>query len=142
MVGAEKLLGKGDMLFSPAGLAKPQRIQGALISDKEVERLVKFIKDKNGVAVYDEEKIERITSSDKDGGEDDFGEDADEFIRDAINFVSEKGKASVSMLQRQFRIGYNRAARMMEMLEAKGVVGPEDGSKRRKVLIGGRGFDE
>jgi len=141
MVGAEKLLGKGDMLFSPAGLAKPQRIQGAFISDKEVERLVSFIKKENGEAVYDAEKIERITATDG-GGDDDFGEDADEFIREAISFVTDKGKASVSMLQRQFRIGYNRAARMMEMLEARGIVGPEDGAKPRKVLAGTRFYED
>ncbi|MDR1704064.1 MAG: DNA translocase FtsK, partial [Clostridiales bacterium] len=112
MVGAEKLLGKGDMLFSPAGLAKPQRIQGAFISDKEVERLVAFIKKENGEAVYDSDKIEEITATGRE--EEDFGEGSDEFMKEAMDFVAEKGKASVSMLQRRFRIGYNRAARMME----------------------------
>jgi S-DNA-T family DNA segregation ATPase FtsK/SpoIIIE len=142
MVGAEKLLGKGDMLFSPAGLSKPQRIQGAFISDKEVERLVQFIKRENGEAVYDADKIERITATDKGGDEEDYGDDADEFIREAISFVTDRGKASVSMLQRQFRIGYNRAARMMDMLEARGIVGPEDGAKPRKVLVGTRSYED
>lgn len=132
MNGAEKLLGKGDMLFLPAGLAKPQRIQGAFISDKEVERLVSFIKSENGVTVYDQDKVDEITAVAKADEEPDG--DADTFLSEAVEFVTEKGKASVSMLQRRFRIGYNRAARLMETLEAKGVVGPEDGVKPRKVL--------
>jgi len=136
MVGAEKLLGKGDMLFSPAGLAKPQRIQGAYISDKEVERLVTFIKEENGVAVYDEDKIERITANDKDSEDDDFGGDVDDEMRKYIEFITDRGKASVSMLQRQFRIGYPKAARIMDEMEKRGIVGPEDGSKPRKVLSG------
>ena len=140
MVGAEKLLGKGDMLFSPAGLSKPQRIQGAFISDKEVERLVTFIKRENGEAVYDPEKVERITASDQNPDED-FDDGGDEFMREAINFVTAKGKASTSMIQREFRLGYNRAARIMEMLEARGIVGPADGAKPRKVLIGSHSFD-
>jgi len=137
MVGAEKLLGKGDMLFSPAGLAKPQRIQGAFITDAEVERLVTFIKTENGEAEYDEEKIERITANDKTMDENDFGEDADEHIHEIIAFVTEQGKASISLIQRKFRLGYNRAARIVDMLEDRGIVGPADGtSKPRKVLVG------
>jgi S-DNA-T family DNA segregation ATPase FtsK/SpoIIIE len=134
MIGAEKLLGKGDMLFSPVGLSKPQRIQGSFISDKEVENLVNFIK-RDGEIEYDEGIIEKIEAF-ADGEEGEMAADGDDsFTNDAIEFVVSKEKASVSMLQRRFRIGYNRAARLMEELEEKGIVGPEDGSKPRKVLM-------
>ncbi|MCL2170594.1 MAG: DNA translocase FtsK [Defluviitaleaceae bacterium] len=131
MVGAEKLLGKGDMLFSPVGLSKPQRIQGSFISDKEVENIVNFIK-RNTPATYDDEMIEKITSSPADVNID---SDADEFFGEAMAFVVEKGKASTSMIQRRFRIGYNRAARIMEDLENRGIVGSEEGSKPREVRM-------
>ncbi|MCL2235759.1 MAG: DNA translocase FtsK, partial [Defluviitaleaceae bacterium] len=131
MVGAEKLLGKGDMLFSPVGMNKPRRIQGSFVSDKEVENIVEFIK-QDGEAEYSEEMIEKITAAPE---EIDFSEESDPLIDDAIAFVVEKEKASTSMLQRKFRIGYNRAARMMEELEGRGLVGPEDGAKPRKVLM-------
>ncbi len=132
MVGAEKLLGKGDMLFYPLGVNKPIRIQGAFISDKEVESIVVFIK-KGQNASYDQEMVDRITSSSK--FQESGGDEEDEFLQQAVELVVEKEKASVSMLQRQFRIGYNRAARLMEDLESRGIVGPEDGSKPRKVLM-------
>ncbi|MEA4816297.1 MAG: DNA translocase FtsK 4TM domain-containing protein [Lachnospiraceae bacterium] len=128
--GAEKLLGKGDMLFSPVGTNKPLRIQGAFVKDKEVESIVDFLKNDN--SEVSQELIDKITSNIKNMESD---EEADEFLDDAIRLVIEKEKASVSMLQRVFRIGYNRAARLMEDLEKRGVVGPEDGSKPRKVLI-------
>jgi len=131
MVGAEKLLGRGDMLFSPIGTSKPIRIQGAFISDKEVEAMVDFLKVENE---YSQEMIDNITSSSK---EIEISEDTDEFFEPAVEFVIAKEKASASMLQRQFRIGYNRAARLIEDLEAKGIIGPEDGSKPRKVLMTG-----
>ncbi|MCL2375996.1 MAG: DNA translocase FtsK [Defluviitaleaceae bacterium] len=131
MVGAEKLLGKGDMLFSPVGLSKPRRIQGSFISDKEVENIVNFIK-QDGVAEYDEAMIDKITAV-PEGGE--ASGDSDPLIEEAIAFIVEREKASTSMLQRRFRIGYNRAARMMEELVARGLVGPEDGAKPRKVLM-------
>ena len=134
MVGAEKLIGKGDMLFSPMGLNKPLRVQGAFVSDREVENVVQFVKDNSArEVVYDEKIIDEINSSGKSlaSGSD----DTDEFYEDAIELVVEKGKASASMLQRQFKIGYNRAARLIEDLEAKGIVGPEEGSKPRKVLL-------
>ena len=134
MVGAEKLIGKGDMLFSPMGLNKPLRVQGAFVSDREVENVVQFVKDNSArEVVYDEKIIEEINSSGKSlaAGDD----DSDEFYEDAIELVVEKGKASASMLQRQFKIGYNRAARLIEDLESKGIVGPEEGSKPRKVLL-------
>ncbi|MDR2182707.1 MAG: DNA translocase FtsK [Clostridiales bacterium] len=132
MTGAEKLLGKGDMLFSPVGLSKPRRIQGSLITDKEVENIVNFIK-QDGAAAYDEAMIEKITAASLENGE--AQGEADPLIDEAIAFIVEREKASTSMLQRRFRIGYNRAARMMEELVARGLVGPEDGAKPRQVLM-------
>ena len=129
MVGAEKLLGRGDMLFSPIGTNKPIRIQGAFISDKEVEAIVEFLKVDSE---YSQEMIDDITSVSKETL---VSEDADEYFDQAVEFVIAKEKASASMLQRQFRIGYNRAARLIEDLELKGIIGPEDGSKPRKVLM-------
>ena len=132
MVGAEKLLGKGDMLFYPSGQSKPSRLQGAFVTDQEVEAIVDFLK-KSSRPYYTQETIDQITSTAKAGGGD--VEESDEFFGQAVDLVIEKDKASVSMLQRQFRIGYNRAARLMDDLERHGIVGPEDGSKPRKVLI-------
>ena len=132
MNGAEKLLGKGDMLFYPVGMAKPVRIQGAFVTDKEVENIVDFLKKQSGGSEYNENVMEEISSSVKTGG---ASEERDEFFDSAAMLVAQKEKASVSMLQRQFRIGYNRAARLMDELEAAGIVGPEDGSKPRKVLV-------
>jgi DNA segregation ATPase FtsK/SpoIIIE, S-DNA-T family len=131
MIGAEKLLGKGDMLFSPVGMNKPQRIQGAFISDKEVESIVKFVKDGREHS-YDKEMIEKITATKNAAS---VGGDSDEIFMEAAEFVIQKEKASASMLQRQFRIGYNRAARLVEDLEIRGIVGAEEGSKPRKVLM-------
>ncbi|WP_458407674.1 DNA translocase FtsK 4TM domain-containing protein [Anaerotignum sp.] len=132
MVGAEKLLGKGDMLFYPSGQSKPSRLQGAFVTDQEVEAIVDFLK-KSSRPYYTQETIDQITSTAKAGGGD--VEDSDEFFGPAVDLILEKEKASVSMLQRQFRIGYNRAARLMDDLERHGIVGPEEGSKPRKVLI-------
>ena len=132
MVGAEKLLGKGDMLFYPSGQSKPSRLQGAFVTDQEVEAIVDFLK-KSSRPYYTQETIDQITSTAKAGGGD--AEDSDEFFGPAVDLILEKEKASVSMLQRQFRIGYNRAARLMDDLERHGIVGPEEGSKPRKVLI-------
>ncbi len=130
-VGAEKLLGKGDMLFYPSGQSKPARLQGAFVTDREVEDIVDFLR-KSGRPNYDQQTIDQITTSSKAGGDD---SEADEFFEAAVELVLEKEKASVSMLQRQFRIGYNRAARLMDDLERRGIVGPEEGSKPRRVLI-------
>lgn len=132
MVGAEKLLGKGDMLFYPSGQSKPSRLQGAFVTDEEVEAIVDFLR-KSGRPGYNQETIDRITSAVKVGGGTE--EEFDEFFEQAVDLILEKEKASVSMLQRQFRIGYNRAARLMDELERRGIVGPEEGSKPRKVLI-------
>ena len=137
--GAEKLLGKGDMLFCPVGLNKPVRIQGAFVTDKEVENIVSFIKQHRDTK-YDEEMIEKITSSSIKT--DANSEATDELFVDALRLIIKKQKASVSMLQRQFRIGYNRAARIMEELEERGYVSEEDGSKPRNVLITQSEFDE
>ncbi|MCL2202795.1 MAG: DNA translocase FtsK [Defluviitaleaceae bacterium] len=131
MYGAEKLLGKGDMLFLPMGQNKPIRVQGGFISDKEVEGIVHFLK-AQAPAEHSTEMIEQVTSPAArlaTGGE------LDEFFHEAVEFILSKGKASTSVLQRQFRIGYNRASRLMEDLEKRGIVGPEDGVKPRKVLI-------
>ena len=130
-VGAEKLLGKGDMLFYPVGMSKPVRLQGAFVTDKEVESIVEFVK-KGNKAKYNKSVMESINEVQKNA---ESGEEADEHLDKAIDLVVEKEKASVSMLQRQFRIGYNRAARLMEDLERRGIVGPEEGSKPRRVLI-------
>ena len=130
MYGAEKLLGKGDMLFSPMGNSKPMRIQGGFISDKEVENLVSFLKAQAPVE-YTQQMIQEVTMPGKAVIEG----DVDEFFHDAVDFLISKGKASTSMLQRQFRIGYNRASRLMDELELRGIVGPEDGVKPRKVTI-------
>jgi len=130
MQGAEKLLGRGDMLFLPRGQNKPIRVQGGFISDKEVEQLVTFLK-AQAPAEHTTEMIQQITMPGKTKIE---GE-VDEFFYDAVEFLLIKGKASTSMLQRQFRIGYNRASRLMEDLEIRGIVGPEDGVKPRKVTI-------
>ncbi|MEG2197640.1 MAG: DNA translocase FtsK [Cellulosilyticaceae bacterium] len=129
MNGAEKLLGKGDMLFNPMGESKPIRIQGAFISDKEVEDIVEAVK-RTGEASYHEEVIQSIdtpVTAIESSVE-------DELIVEAINLTRGKDKVSISMLQRYFRIGFNRASRLMETLEARGIVGPDEGSKPRKVI--------
>lgn len=141
MVGAEKLLGKGDMLFRPMGISKPIRVQGALITDKEVEAIVDFIKS-HTTTVYDEEMVKEITTATKKDMEVAADDEIDEFFYKAIEFILGKQKASVSMLQREFRIGYNRSARLMEDLQNKGIVGSEDGSKPRKILITWAEFEE
>jgi len=130
MYGAEKLLGRGDMLFLPVGQNKPIRVQGGFISDKEVEELVIFLKAQAPVE-HTTEMIQQITMP----GKAKIEGDVDEYFHEAIEFLLTKGKGSTSMLQRQFRIGYNRASRLMEDLEIRGIVGPEDGVKPRKVTI-------
>lgn len=132
-VGAEKLIGKGDMLFKSVDMSKPLRVQGSFISDKEVENIVNYIK-KDNITEYDSDMIDKITNT-INNIEKNEDKNSDEFTDKAIEFVVNKGKASVSMLQRQFRIGYNRAARIIEELEERGIVGPEDGSKARTVIM-------
>lgn len=132
MAGAERLLGKGDMLFYPLGRPKPLRVQGALITDKEVEELVKHVKS-NFAAQYDNNVIECINNSSNDEAK--FLNDVDELLKDAVEAVIDQGQASTSFIQRKFRIGYSRAARILDQMEERGIVGPFEGSKPRKVLI-------
>ncbi len=145
MVGAEKLLGKGDMLFYPTGYSKPVRVQGAFISDDEVNSVVEFLKKNNGVGTYDEEVSKSITSSgsasglSQGGG---MGNDKDDYFVEAGRFIIDKEKASIGMLQRAFKIGFNRAARIMDQLAEAGVVGPEEGTKARKILMSQEQFDD
>jgi S-DNA-T family DNA segregation ATPase FtsK/SpoIIIE len=117
------------MLFLPMGQSKPIRLQGGFISEKEVEELVDFLKQQSFDAPS-VEMIEKVIAAAPMSAD-----DVDEFFHEAVEFLLQKGKASTSMLQRQFRIGYNRASRLMEELEVRGIVGPEDGVKPRKVLI-------
>ncbi len=131
MAGAEKLLGKGDMLFSPVGSNKPFRVQGPFISDSETAKLVRFVKKEGGGPDYDEELKKAIESDEKRGQT----EPQDELTDDAIAFILKSKQASVSMLQRRFRIGYNRAARIIDEIEERGIIGPSDGSRPRQVLI-------
>ena len=136
MNGAEKLLGKGDMLFYPQGYQKPARLQGAFVSDEEVSSVVGFLTDKNPKPEYDPQ-IEKqvntagISAMGVPGG----GDDRDIYFEEAGKFIIEKEKASIGMLQRMFKIGFNRAARIMDQLSDAGVVGPEEGTKPRKVLM-------
>ena len=143
--GAEKLVGRGDMLYFPLGTGKPQRVQGCLISDEEVAAVVGFIKQNSGTAEYDQEIIHDIEqhAAEKEKGSkgvggsapEDVGDDYDELLPSAIEVVVETGMASVSMLQRRLKLGYSRAARLVDQMEEKGVVGPFEGSKPRQVLI-------
>jgi len=133
--GAEKLLGRGDMLFHPVGANKPIRIQGAFVSDEEVEKIVEFIKNQVDDVEYQTEILDQETA------EDGFGE-ADEHLMDAIGLVVDTQQASISMLQRKFRLGYNRAARLVDQMEERGIVGPSMGSKPREVLIDRVQFEE
>jgi S-DNA-T family DNA segregation ATPase FtsK/SpoIIIE len=128
--GAEKLLGKGDMLFLPVGASKPLRIQGAFITEEEVEKIVEYIKIKEEAPKYEEKIMEQINKK-ADGNSD----DEDELIEEAINSVLEAGQASASFLQRKFRIGYNRAARLIDQMEDRGVISGRNGSKPRQILI-------
>ena len=134
MNGAEKLLGKGDMLFYPQGYQKPARLQGAFVSDEEVSAVVRFLSDKNLSASYDTQIEQQVNSALLPGGAS-GGEDRDIYFEEAGKFIIEKEKASIGMLQRMFKIGFNRAARIMDQLADAGVVGPEEGTKPRKVLM-------
>lgn len=147
MVGAEKLLGKGDMLFYPQGYPKPARIQGAFVSDKEVADVVDFLKNQAIGNVYSDDVEEQIKSMDSSsggggtsGGE--GGSEYDQYFADAGRFIIEKDKASIGMLQRMFKIGFNRAARIMDQLCEAGVVGEEEGTKPRKVLMSAEEFEQ
>jgi S-DNA-T family DNA segregation ATPase FtsK/SpoIIIE len=132
MSGAEHLLGAGDSLFMPPGKAKMERIHGAYISEKETERVIAFLKEQ-GTAQYEESVIEAVEEQ-EDNGDFISDEDYDEKYDEAVALVCETGQASISMVQRRLRVGYNRAARMIEIMEKEGIVGPSDGSKPREVL--------
>ncbi len=144
--GAEKLLGKGDMLFYPQGYTKPARIQGAFVSDKEVQAVTDFLRNQEidtGFGADIEQQISSIQSGGPGaGGMGDSGSDRDEYFEQAGNIIIEKEKASIGMLQRAFKIGFNRAARIMDQLCEAGVVGDEEGTKPRKVLMTKTQFDE
>ncbi len=140
MGGAEKLLGKGDMLFLPMGASKPKRLQGAFVSDKEIEKIVEFVKNCSS-AHYNEDIIEHIENGAEDhsGGDD---SEADDLLPQAIEIVVEIGQASASLLQRKLKVGYSRAGRLVDQLEERGIIGPHEGSKPRKVLISRSEFQE
>ncbi len=149
MVGAEKLLGKGDMLFYPQGIPKPLRVQGAFVSDKEVADVVDFLKSNNGAASYSEDvqkKMESLQSSANQTvsiSDSDTGADGrDSYFNEAAKIIIDKDKASIGMLQRYLKVGFNRAARIMDQLEEAGIVGPEEGTKPRKVLMSPEEFEQ
>ena len=144
MNGAEKLLGKGDMLFYPQGYTKPARIQGAFVSDKEVSDVVDFLKNQTLGNVYAEDIEEKIRSIGSAGGSLSGGSDSelDEFFEKAGRFIIDKDKASIGMLQRVLKVGFNRAARIMDQLSEYGVVGEEEGTKPRKVLMSIEQFEQ
>ena len=137
-IGAEKLLGKGDMLFFPSGAPKPTRIQGAFVSDDEVEKIVSFVKS-NGEATYNEDILESIENSnktDKEIAEETANDDdTDELLMEAIDVVVETGQASTSFIQRRFKVGYARAGRIIDQMEERGVISGYQGSKPRQVLM-------
>ncbi len=140
MNGAEKLLGKGDMLFYPQGLSKPLRVQGAFVTDEEVSAVVDFLKNNNETVTQDADIEEKMThlSSGGSGDKGNFSESGDErdsYFLDAAKLIVEKDKASIGMLQRYFKIGFNRAARIMDQLAEAGIVGPEVGTKPREILM-------
>ena len=145
MNGAEKLLGKGDMLFYPSGYPKPVRVQGSFVSDKEVQDVVDFLIHNNAAASYNDELEEHMNTNLPASGnaapaED--GDNRDTYFADAGRLIIDKEKASIGMLQRMFKIGFNRAARIMDQLAEAGVVGPEEGTKPRKVLMTKEEFEE
>ena len=148
MNGAEKLLGKGDMLFNPQGVPKPIRVQGAFVSDKEVADVVRYVTEKNGNANYStdvQQKLDNmqnsgnttVSISDMDAG----GDGKDSYFMEAAKIVIDKDKASIGMLQRYLKVGFNRAARIMDQLEEAGIVGPEEGTKPRKVTMSPEEFE-
>ena len=146
MNGAEKLLGKGDMLFYPAGYQKPARVQGAFVSDKEVQAVVDFLVKNSESVQYNEEITNHVNSTSVAAGGAASGnsgaDDQDAYFVDAGKFIIEKDKASIGMLQRVFKIGFNRAARIMDQLAEAGVVGEEEGTKPRKVLMSMEQFEQ
>jgi S-DNA-T family DNA segregation ATPase FtsK/SpoIIIE len=144
--GAEKLLGKGDMLFSAAEMSKPKRLQGAFVSDEEILRITDYIKDRSGEAEYEEsvvekQKVKGFSGFGFDAASGNSGDD-DELLEEAKKAIIQMGRASTSLLQRRLRIGYGRAASILDALEDAGVVGPPNGSKPREVLISGEDYED
>ncbi|MDY4250919.1 DNA translocase FtsK [Clostridium sp.] len=133
--GAEKLLGRGDMLYYPIGENKPIRVQGAFISEEEVEKVVNFIKNEEEENKYEESIIEHIESESKDSGKVSEDSESDELVNEAIKIVVEYNQASTSFLQRKLRIGFNRASRIMDELEERGIISEKDGSRPRQILV-------
>ena len=144
MAGAEKLLGKGDMLFYPQGYAKPARVQGAFVSDKEVSDVVEFLKNQTLGNIYNTDIQEKISTLGTGNGGTPGGDggERDQYFVEAAKFIIEKDKASIGMLQRMFKIGFNRAARIMDQLCEAGVVGEEEGTKPRKILMSQEQFEQ
>ena len=145
MAGAEKLLGKGDMLYFPVGETKPLRMQGTFVSEKEIEQIVDYIKQNNQIT-YNEDIIQSIEntplkgkgnkpSMKDDSISDDSSSDEDPLLNDAISLVLDMGQASASMIQRKFKVGYSRAGRIIDQMEERGLISGYDGSKPRQVLI-------
>ncbi|HEY5524607.1 MAG TPA: DNA translocase FtsK 4TM domain-containing protein, partial [Clostridium sp.] len=132
--GAEKLLGKGDMLYSPVGENKPLRVQGCFISEEEVESVVNFIKNDEKEIIYEESIMEHINNETDDKYIEE-GEDTDELLSEAVNLVVDFEQASISFIQRRLRVGFNRASRIMDQLEERGIISPKDGSRPRQVLV-------
>jgi S-DNA-T family DNA segregation ATPase FtsK/SpoIIIE len=143
--GAEKLLGNGDMLFAPQNLPKPIRVQGAFVSDEERDGVVNFLKNNSGGPSYNEDVTAHIeaapVSGDKNSQTAGGSPEQDELFAEAGYFIIEKDKASIGLLQRMFRIGFNRAARIMDQLSEAGVVGPEEGTKARQILMSREQFE-
>ena len=140
MTGAEKLLGKGDMLFLPMGEGAPERIQGAYVSDEEIQSIIDYTV-KQQIAQFDEKWTNLEVAAEDQGnaghhaGDETADDDDDDLYNDVVEFVITSGKASASLLQRRFKIGYNRAARLVDLLEERGIIGPQNGSKPREVLV-------
>lgn len=132
MTGAEKLLGKGDMLYLPYNQSSPTRIQGPFVTDVEIERIIDFIKNNNSDVTFSKDMIEKINNPKESSNVEEF----DELLRDAVILVVRDNQGSISYLQRKLKVGYSRAARMIDQMEDLGIVGPNEGSKPRKVLIG------
>jgi len=137
---ADKLVGHGDMLYAPTGSAKPMRLQGTWVSDKEREKVIEYIEESGGTQYSEEvmgeiKKAAEMKSSGEKYSGDSNGSDYDELLPQAVDVIFETGQASVSMLQRRLKLGYSRAARIVDQMEEMGVVGPFEGSKPRNVLI-------